>query len=162
LYTQVWLGKPVRDDETNPLVPVLRLSGIVAAGDTRCGVRGRGCGQADLPGPSARVRDLAPPRGHRISNPASLRGRHPGYARVFDHEWIKANSPGAELRRQKVAFRRGVLRATAVASVLLAVVSVLAGAAIYQRRLSQERLARMYISTGMRRVDDDDTLRALP
>src|SRR5205823_4531108 len=84
------------------------------------------------------------------------------YHRVFDRAWALANMPDAEVRRQRAAFRRGVLRATGVASMLLAVVSALAGAAIYQRRLSQERLARMYVSTGMRRLDDDDTLRALP
>lgn len=33
LYTQVRAGKKVKDDDTNPLVPVLRLSGVVAANE---------------------------------------------------------------------------------------------------------------------------------
>ncbi len=36
------------------------------------------------------------------------------YRRVFDRHWIQSQMPGAEVRRQKVAFRRGILRATTV------------------------------------------------
>src|SRR5206468_3878327 len=30
------------------------------------------------------------------------------YAQVFDRAWIRENMPGAELRRQRVAYRRGL------------------------------------------------------
>src|SRR5262245_42379423 len=43
-----------------------------------------------------------------------LRVRNRIYLRVFDRDWITTNMPGAELRRQRAAFWRGVLGATAV------------------------------------------------
>ncbi len=42
------------------------------------------------------------------------------YYRVFDREWVQANMPDAEKRRQRRAFRRGVLRASGVAAALFA------------------------------------------
>ncbi|WP_410962752.1 hypothetical protein, partial [Salmonella sp. SAL4446] len=48
------------------------------------------------------------------------------YFRVFDREWVSAHMPDAELRRQRAAFRRGLTRATAAASLLLAIVGSLA------------------------------------
>jgi WD40 repeat protein len=55
-----------------------------------------------------------------------LKVRNRIYQRVFDSEWVKANMPDAELRRQRVAFYRGVLRTAAVAVFILAVISFLA------------------------------------
>ncbi len=69
---------PVPDDETNPLIGVLRLSGI------------------------SRVVE------------GSLQVRNRIYERVFDGEWIEANMPDAEKRRQSRAYRRGVLRERSV------------------------------------------------
>ena len=80
LYAQVRAHKRgVRDDEANPLVCVLRLSGItrITAGY------------------------------HYVRNRI--------YYRVFDREWIIANMPDAELQRQRAAYRRGIMRAAAVA-----------------------------------------------
>jgi WD40 repeat protein/tetratricopeptide (TPR) repeat protein len=162
LYRQVWLGRRVPDDDTNPLCSLLKLSGVVAMRDAEYVIRGGESADSHrVFGISYRVSRIAYPAS-LIAHRATLRARNRIYFRVFDRAWVLAHMPDAELRRQRAAFRRGVFRATAVASILLAVVSVLAGAAIYQRRLAQERLARMYVSTGMRRVDDDDTLRALP
>ena len=48
------------------------------------------------------------------------------YARVFDAAWIRENMPDAELRRQRAAFRRGLLQAAGVAAVIVAVVATLA------------------------------------
>jgi hypothetical protein len=42
------------------------------------------------------------------------------YSRVFDRGWAWANMPDAEKRRQRAAFRRGALRASVVAAVVLA------------------------------------------
>ena len=49
------------------------------------------------------------------------------YYRVFDREWVQANMPDAEKRRQRRAYRRGLLRASAVAAVLFA----MAGAGLF-------------------------------
>src|SRR5262245_56851715 len=83
LYEQVHRGKRVEDDETNPVVSVLRLSGITRIEEGRLRVR------------------------NRI------------YQRVFDRAWVRANMPDAELRRQRAAYRRGLLRAAAVAALII-------------------------------------------
>jgi WD40 repeat protein len=55
------------------------------------------------------------------------------YYRVFDRKWVRAHMPDAELRRQRAAYRRGLMRATAVAAVVLAVMAGLAFEAVTQR-----------------------------
>jgi hypothetical protein len=79
LYSKVWKGKQVRDDEASPLVTVLRLSGIARA-----------------------------ERGN-------LKVRNRIYSHVFDQDWVTSNLPGAEIRRQKLAFVRGLKVAMAIA-----------------------------------------------
>lgn len=98
LYAQVLSRKRVVDDESNPLIGILRLSGITR---TVGGV---------------------------------LQVRNRIYQKVFDREWITTNMPDAELRRQRLAYRRGLLRATAFAAVILAVIAGLAVAARRQER----------------------------
>src|SRR5437763_17221578 len=61
-----------------------------------------------------------------------LQVRNRIYARVFDPEWVTAHMPGAELRRQREAFRRGVWRTAAVAAALLLVLGTLALTAVQQ------------------------------
>ena len=56
-----------------------------------------------------------------------LRDRNRIYRRVFDREWVQANMPDAEKRRQRRAYRLGLLRASAVAAVLFA----MAGAGLW-------------------------------
>jgi hypothetical protein len=102
LYAQVCRGKRVMDDETNPLVSVLRLSGITRVEDGWLQVR------------------------NRI------------YERVFDREWAQANMPDAELRRQREAYRRGLLRATAVASLIIILFSGLSIYAFSQRKQAHQ------------------------
>jgi hypothetical protein len=90
LYDKIRSGAKVRDDETNSLVQVLRLSGIT-----------------------------------RPEN-AFLRVRNRIYERVFDRDWVTSNLPGAELRRQKAAYKRGLKVAA-----LVAVPLFIAGAYLY-------------------------------
>jgi len=87
LYDKVRSGKKVIDDQANPLIPVLRLSGIT-----------------------------------RVDN-GCLRVRNRVYEKVFDHEWIKSNMPGAELRRQRAAYVRGIKVISVPALLVLAVLS---------------------------------------
>jgi WD40 repeat protein len=47
------------------------------------------------------------------------------YSQVFDRAWINENMPGAELRRQQAAYRRGLYRAGAVASAIVGVMGCL-------------------------------------
>ncbi len=97
LYKKLRDNKRVKDDETNPLVSVLRLSGITRVAEGLLYVR------------------------NRI------------YYRVFDREWVLANLPDAEVLRQRAAYRRGLLRAAAVAAVIVAALGVLSFVAIRQR-----------------------------
>ena len=76
----------------------------------------------------------------RVKN-GRLRVRNRIYDRVFNDDWVKANLPGAEVRRQRAAFRRGVIRTTAVAAVILSVVAVLAITALRQRNRALKQTA---------------------
>ena len=67
-------GRGIPDDEGDPTVGIIKMSGV------------------------ARL------QGGRLV----LRNRI--YARVFDRAWVESQLPGAELRRQKEAYRRGVRR----------------------------------------------------
>jgi WD40 repeat protein len=98
LYRRVRDGRRVAVDDTNPLVDLLRLSGVARVVDGRLQVR------------------------NRI------------YERVFDRAWVTQHMPDAELRRQRAAYRRGLLRATAVAAAIVGVVVGLAAAAIHNAR----------------------------
>jgi WD40 repeat protein len=90
LYSAVHRGKRVMDDDTNPLVSLLRLSGVTGIQNGRLFVR------------------------NRI------------YERVFNGPWIRKHMPDAELRRQRSAYRRGLVRASLVSSgVLITILALL-------------------------------------
>ena len=93
LYNDVLGGKRVIDDETNTVIPVLRLSGAL------------------------RVEDGA------------LKVRNRIYSHVFDSDWVISHMPHAELRRQRLAYRRGLLRAALVSAGVVIIMAMLAGAA---------------------------------
>jgi WD40 repeat protein len=126
LYEGVLRGKRVPDDETNPLVSVLRLSGV------------------------ARVEE---PRSHkggllRLRSAPYLRVRNRVYERVFGPAWVAQHMPDAELRRQKAAFRRGLLRAAAISALIVAAMGSLTLRAMQsetraQRAGLQERTGRL-------------------
>jgi WD40 repeat protein len=78
-----------------------------------------------------------------------LQVRNRIYARVFDRAWVDAHMPGAELRRQRAAYRRGVLRASAYASVALCVLAFLAVTAAREAREAQTARSR-----ALRAADD--------
>jgi WD40 repeat protein len=108
-YLKVWSGKRVADDELDPLVAILRLSGVVRV------CHGR------------------------------LRERNPIYARVFDAEWVRSNMPEADLRRQREAYKKGVIWAASVSSlVVLAVILV----GVLLRDSSKLRIASAVASFG--------------
>jgi WD40 repeat protein len=66
------------------------------------------------------------------------------YERVFDRGWVTAHMPDAELRRQRAAYRLGLVRAAAVAAVIIAAMAGLVLAAVNQahRADRQQRIAR--------------------
>jgi len=106
-YAGVLAGRRVASDETNPLLDLLRLAGVVRVSGSRLTVR------------------------NRI------------YARVFDRRWVTEHMPDAELRRQRAAFRRGLLRATGVAAVAVTVVLGLAGMAYSEMSRAESLAARL-------------------
>ncbi len=65
------------------------------------------------------------------------------YQNVFDSAWIREHMPGADLRRQRAAYRRGVFRASIVVSLALAAIGALCAVAGLQYFHSQE-IARQY------------------
>jgi hypothetical protein len=102
IYEQILDGKSVKDDETNPLISVLRLSGIT-----------------------------------RVDN-GILKVRSRVYKEVFNHDWVISNMPGAEIRRQRVAYKRGLKRALAITLPLLLIGMLLAYRTLY---LAQNTIA---------------------
>jgi WD40 repeat protein len=122
LYARVYRGERVTDDETNPLVSVLHLSGVTRLAEGRLYVR------------------------NRI------------YERVFDRAWVAANMPDAEVRRQRSAYRKGMLRAGTILSVGLAIVSALAFTAIKQRNRAneQEKVNRRLLYTAQMNLAGQD------
>jgi hypothetical protein len=53
---------------------------------------------------------------------------------VFDREWVLAHMPDAELRRQKAAYRAGILRATALNGAVAAALATLSFVAVGNAR----------------------------
>ena len=100
LYAKIRLNKRVRDDEINPLVSVLRLSGITKVEEGFLKIRNR------------------------------------VYYEVFDDAWIISNLPGAELRRQRAAYLKGLKRAGVLSLAVLALVIPIGWAYLYQRDLA--------------------------
>jgi WD40 repeat protein len=98
VYRQVFSKKNVKDDEANPLISVLRLSGIAS------------------------------------SRKGALFARNRIYSRVFDAEWIRNNMPDAERRRQRSAYRRGMIRAATVGAIIVAIIASLAVIAVVEKR----------------------------
>jgi AAA-like domain/PEGA domain len=99
LYDKVRKGKKVRDEETNPLITILRLSGITRVQHGYLGVRNR------------------------------------VYATVFDHAWVISNTPGAELRRQRAAYTKG-LKVAALALTPFILIAIYTVFALYRRSVS--------------------------
>jgi WD40 repeat protein len=62
-----------------------------------------------------------------------LKVRNRIYERVFDKTWIKENMPGAELRRQRRAFIKGVVRTGLVAAAVVALIGWLGWKATQER-----------------------------
>jgi WD40 repeat protein len=78
-----------------------------------------------------------------------LKVRNRIYERVFDQKWVERSMPAAELRRQRAAYRRGLLRAGLVSGVILSLIVTLAGTEIRRRQVAQETANRlMMISYG--------------
>ena len=127
LYRDVYTGRTVLHDDTDPLINLLQLSGVTRVAEGRLKVR------------------------NRI------------YERVYGRAWTLESMPDAERRRQRVAYRRGVLRTSAVAIALLALIGGLASVAMKQRAAA-ERLAddlkitaaKALTEQGIRLLDDQD------
>src|SRR5205814_4824721 len=90
-----------------------------------------------------------------------LRVRNRIYERVFDLAWVIANMPDAEVRRQRAAYRRGMLRAAAVAAIVLALVSALAVVALSQRNRAVEEARRADLNARQRETALGDLSAAL-
>lgn len=69
-----------------------------------------------------------------------LRERNRVYARAFDEPWIDAMLPGAEVRRQRQAFRRGMIRAASISFFILTIIVALAW------KLRSTELARLRLN----------------
>ena len=64
------------------------------------------------------------------------------YHQAFDKKWIETHMPGAEIRRQQTAYRRGLLRAAMLSAVILLVIGSLAYVAYKGRKEAEQQKAR--------------------
>lgn len=101
VYRRVRSGAKVDDDHADPIINLLRLSGVTRSVNGRLKVR------------------------NRI------------YARVFDPKWITSSMPDAELRRQRAAYRRGILRATLTVTSAIALLLGFALLVFLQRKRAE-------------------------
>lgn len=74
-----------------------------------------------------------------------LRERNRIYSRVFDGNWVRSHLPGADLRRQRAAFYRGV-RTTAIAAFVVVALTITMVIAINQARKAGLALAESHFS----------------
>ncbi len=90
-----------------------------------------------------------------------LRVRNRIYQRTFDRQWVRASLPQAELRRQRVAYRKGLLRATAIATLVVAVVSVLAYIAMREGKENRHLLYAAHMNLAQQALDQDNVPRGI-
>ena len=85
-----------------------------------------------------------------------LKVRNRIYEHVFDQDWVETHMPDAEKRRQKEAYRRGVLRALALSGAALVLVGGLAlfGFVSRSQAISEARRASKAESAA-RRISED-------
>jgi WD40 repeat protein len=76
-----------------------------------------------------------------------LRVRNRIYERVFDRRWVTQHMPDAELRRQRAAYVRGLLRTAAVSAVIIAVV---VGLALSERLQARRAEAQRRVAVAQR------------
>lgn len=86
-----------------------------------------------------------------------LQVRNRIYAQAFDARWLEANMPDAELRRQRLAYRRGIVRAATSLGILVALIAAvvgLVGFKISHDRAEKSAAQLLYI-TDMDRVQQE-------
>jgi WD40 repeat protein len=115
LYGRVRSGQMVLFDKENRNIEFLLLAGIVAVCDRVPPLRNF------LRKLGAMLRGKPLTGAEKVSEQV-LVVRNRVYERVFDKHWIRAHMPGAEARRQRAAFRRGLLYAAGLAFAVLAVI----------------------------------------
>jgi WD40 repeat protein len=80
-----------------------------------------------------------------------LRPRNRIYSTVFDRAWIMSGMPGEEMRRQRAAYQKGVLRASALASVVFLTLGSLALYAFQQRNKAWKSASDAKVIAGRER-----------
>jgi WD40 repeat protein len=85
------------------------------------------------------------------------------YAQAFDQAWIDAVLPGAEVRRQRAAFRRGVVRTAGISLAILAIILGLAWqirskelARYLQVLQNQSTTVRLTVANGVNHLNNGD------
>jgi WD40 repeat protein len=71
------------------------------------------------------------------------------YSRVFDRAWVHAHMPEAEVRRQRAAFNRGVVRTTVIAAVVVTALGIAVVVALEQLAISYFSQAQLRRDSGV-------------
>jgi WD40 repeat protein len=68
------------------------------------------------------------------------------YEQVFDADWVNSHMPDAEVRRQRAAFYRGVIRTTGIAAIVVAFMIAAVVYAVGQANRARQALGESYFS----------------
>jgi len=147
LYGRVRAGQMVLFDKENRNIEFLLLAGIVAVRDRVPPLRNF------LRKLGAMLRGKPMTAAEKVSEQV-LVVRNRVYARVFDKHWIRTHMPGAEARRQRAAFRRGLLLAAGLAVAVFAVIAVIGNLLLNDLEDHQTEAVRNYCSN-MEQVQQD-------
>lgn len=82
-----------------------------------------------------------------------LQRRNRILARVFSRRWVAAHLPQAEVRRQRAAYRRGLLRATSLAALVILAFGFVTGIAVRQTRVAERALADAEATAARERLE---------
>ncbi len=129
-YQKARQGVLFRDSDSNPLTEYLKLSGILAVATHKPPFWKLQWSRFYHGSDAYRTRSGVLAVKNRI------------YAAVFDKEWINEAMPGAELRRQKKAFRKGLAYALSLSGIVASIIGGLAFYAFSQANVAREETRR--------------------
>lgn len=132
--TELFLSPRARERDDNLLFVRERLLGTGAELSDVLELvdRIRGPGVVKDDEQNARI-DLLRLSGLTATRDGCVRIRNRIYARAFNAQWVQSSLPGAERRRQRAAYRRGLLRASLIAATVVLALGALAVTAQQQR-----------------------------
>jgi WD40 repeat protein len=145
LCRELFLSSVAREDDDNLAFVHTRL--LTHGDDAAALLALYGRVHSSLPVPDDRTSELCDAlklSGVARAERGRLVVRNRIYARVFDPAWIRDHMPGSELRRQRAAFLKGVIRTAVVSGAVVMVLLGLTRFAFHEKMLSDANAQLAY------------------